>query len=242
MSQQLPLSQQLKALEQLQELDLKIDQLKKSKGALPLTLKTLDTSLQKARSAADLKKNALNEFDKAQRQTKAAIELGRDRLTRSNSRLEGVKNSQEFQAINKEIEQLKKMSTSLEEQLKKGDQDADAVRKEQDLLNSEVEKLQKERDAQNSLLSAEEGKLDGEINQLTQERAQFTSQVDRRTLATYDRVRVARNGLGIVPASGGRCKGCNMVVPPQLYNEVCRGCAVHSCPSCHRILFVPPSP
>lgn len=167
------------------------------------------------------------------------MDLARDRMSRSNSRLESVKNSQEFQAVSKEIEQLKKMNTSLEEQLKKGDLEVEGVRKEQESLLAEVTKVQTERDAQAALVSNEGGKLDQEISSYMSEREKFTSQVDRRTLSMYDRVRPARNGLGIVPATGGRCQGCNMVVPPQLFNQICKGVAVHCCPSCHRILYVP---
>jgi predicted nucleic acid-binding Zn-ribbon protein len=238
-SYQFPLSQQTKAMEQLQELDLKIDQLNRTKNGLPLTLKELNSTLNKVRMASEAKQNVLNEMDKTQRQARAALDLGRDRLTRSNGRLEGIKNSQEFQAVSKEIEQLKKMNASLEEQLKKGDQEAEVVKKELEELTATLEKNKVEYEKQSALLSAEGGKLDAEIQALTGQREQYTSQVEKRILSLYDRVRVARNGLGIVPADGGRCKGCNMVVAPQLYNEICRGTALHTCPSCHRILFVP---
>lgn len=239
MSQNLPLNQQLKALEQLQELDLKIDQLKKNKIVLPVSLKTLEVQLQKSRSLVEAKNTVLGELEKTQRQTRAALDLGKDRMARSNTRLESVKNSQEFQAVSKEIEQLKKMNTSLEEQLKKGDQEVDLIRKEQERFQAEVEKIQTERDAQATLLSSEGGKLDQEIDGLMTERAKFTPQVDTRTLALYDRVRPARKGLGIVPVDGGRCQGCNMMVPPQLYIQVCKNEVIHNCPSCHRIIFVP---
>ena len=78
-----------------------------------------------------------------------------------------------------------------------------------------------------------------DIDSLLAERAQFCSQVDQKILVQYDRVRGARGGIGIVPAVAGRCKGCNMMVPAQLYNEVQRALTLHSCPSCHRLLFVP---
>lgn len=241
MSHKLPLSQQMKALEHLQELDLKIDQLNRNKNGLPLTLKTLKDDLGKAQASVQAQKDVLAEMEKAQRQTKAALELGNDRLARSNSRYEAVQNSQEYQAISKEIDQLKKMNTSLEEQAKKSQQEMDVVSGEISKLGETVAKFQGELDGQMSLLSAEGGKLENEVAVLVQERAQYTSQVEARTLALYDRVRGARNGLGISPAAGGRCKGCNMVVAPQLYNEICRGNTMHTCPTCHRILYVPVS-
>lgn len=231
----------MKSLENLQELDLKIDQLKKSRTALPAALKAVESSLTKARAAVDTKKKALEEIEKTKRQASAAMDIHRDRVARSTSRLEEVRNSNEFQAVQKELEQLKKMSASLEEQIAKADADASAVNQDVEKLTAEMQKAQDEHDAQASALSGETGKIDSELSALLAERAKFVPNVEPRTLAAYDRVRVARGGLGIVPAVAGRCKGCNMVVPPQLFNEICKASAVHSCPSCHRILFVPAS-
>ena len=239
MTQPRPLREQLKALEHLQELDLKIDHLKKSKAALPVSLKSLDDSFNKLQHQVNIKKASIVEIEKLQRQTQAAIDLNTDRMTRANSKLETVQNGQEFQAANKEIDQLKKLNDSLLEQIKKADGDVAIVKKDIDHLDTQMGHAGTERDSKSSTVNAQLSSLDGEINTLLAERKTLASIVDSRTLAGYDRVRVARNGVGISPAVGGRCGGCNMVVPPQLYNEVQKVNALQSCPSCHRILFVP---
>lgn len=241
MSQPLPLVEQLKNLEQLQEIDLKIDSLKKNQSSLPGALKLLDDTLKKLKTQLDAKKAQIAETEKAHRQTLAALELNRDRLSRSNTKLEGVHNSQEFQAANKEIEQLKKLNATLEEQSKKSTLDQETLAKDATLLGEKVDAAQKELDAQTQVLSGQDHQFKADIGALSSERHQFSSLVENRILAQYDRVRVARNGLGIVPAVGGRCKGCNMMLPPQQFNEVQRGTQLHSCPSCHRLLYVPNS-
>ena len=239
MSQPYPLREQLKALEHLQELDLKIDRLKKDKAALPLVLKTLDDSINKVRLGLEAKKATLADIEKGQRQTQAALDLNRDRLTRSNGKLEGVQNSHEFQAANKELEQLKKLMGTLEEQNKKSATESENVTKELAETSTQQDKLKEEREAKAAELSGLGDRLDKEISSLDGERKAFTTKVETRILSQYERVRPARGGLGIVPAVGGRCKGCNMMVPPQLFNEIQRGSQIHQCPSCHRILFVP---
>ena len=238
MSQALALREQLKALENLQEIDLKIDSLKKNKGGLPAALKALDDGIAKLRSATELKQKTLGDIDKNQKQTHAAQEINRDRQARANSKLEAVQNSQEFQAANKEIEQLKKLAGTLEEQSKKGSAEMEALGKEIAEMTAQLDQLTSDREDQATKLASQDSKLDGEISSLSKERAQFTSKVEARILTQYDRVRGARGGLGIAPAIGGRCKGCNMMVPAQLFNEIQRGNQVHQCPSCHRILYV----
>jgi uncharacterized protein len=242
-SQTLPsLHEQLRVLEQLQELDLKIDRLKKSRDTLPAALGTLDTSLGKLRATAETRKTALGEFEKALRQTQAALELNRDRLTRSNSKLEAVQNSQEFQAAQKEIEQLRKLNASLEEQAKKSTTESEVIQKELSELQAQITQLEQERGSRMSELSGQATQTTAEIDVLMGERKKLVDSVERRILLQYDRIRVARAGLGVVPAIAGRCKGCNMMVPPQLYNEIQRGNQIHQCPSCHRILFAPSNP
>lgn len=233
------IKEQMRNLEQLQELDLKIQNLKKSQGELPLVLKSLDDAMAKVQNNINQKKSAIVELEKVKGQTSAALDLNRDRLTRSTSRLEAVQNSTEFQAVNKEVDQLKKLAGNLEEQSKKNTTDFDTLQKELNGFDEEYQKLKAERDVQAGHVSGQSSKFDAEISILVGERTQFTSLIDKRVLSQYDRVRVARGGLGIVPAIAGRCKGCNMVVPPQLYNQIQRGDDVHQCPSCHRILFIP---
>jgi uncharacterized protein len=237
-TQPLPLSGQLKALECLQEIDLKIDSLKKNRTGMPAQLKALDDGVMKLKLSVDAKKKSVEDIEKSQRQTHAAQELNRDRLARANSKLEAVANSQEFQAANKEIEQLKKLNTSLEEQTKKALLDIESLNKAASELTAQLEKQTNEKEAQNTILNTQGSRLDTDIASLTSERKQFVSQVEPRILTQYERIRGARAGIGIVPAIGGRCKGCNMMVPPQLFIEIQRANQLHQCPSCQRLLFV----
>jgi uncharacterized protein len=234
-----PLPVQFKALEAIQELDLKIERLQKSKGSLPESLRAMDQSLAKFQSGMAAKNNTLGEIEKVQRQNRAAQELNRDRLARSESRLTSVQNSHEYQAVNKEAEQLKKLTATLDEQFKKAESDTELLKKDLTELTAQYDKVKAERDSQAAVLAGQTQKLDTEITSLLTERSKHSSQVDKSTLSQYDRVRVARQGLGFVPAIAGRCKGCNMMVPPQLFNEIRKALVLHACPSCHRILFVP---
>ena len=141
MNQPLPLVEQLKSLEHLQELDLKIDSIKKSETGLPVALKALDDALAKLKAGLDLKKSQVSELEKVQRQTQAALDLNQDRMSRSNSKLDGVQNTQEFQAANKEIDQLKKLNASLDEQTKKSVAEIELINKDLTVLEEQFIKL-----------------------------------------------------------------------------------------------------
>ncbi len=229
----------MKALEHLQEVDFKIDHLIKRKTSLPDSVRLLNESFQKMQLTTDTKKNAFTEVEKLIRQTEAAIELNNDRLTRAHTKLETVHNSQEFQAANKEIDQLKKLNTTLDEQLKKNKQDLELLNQEINQIDTDFLKLKTDRETQMTVVSSESAQLDAEIATLTQEREKFLPSIEVRISRQYDRVRGARGGMGCVHAVGGRCSGCNMMLPPQLFNEVYRANDLQQCPSCHRILLIP---
>jgi predicted nucleic acid-binding Zn-ribbon protein len=240
-NQSIPLREQLKQLEQLQEIDLKIDSIRKQEKGLPGGLKGVEDSLKKLQFGLDQKKTDAADLEKTVRQAQAALELNQDRMTRSHARLEGVQNSQEFQAVTKEQEQLKKLNVSLEEQIQKAQADQALNQKEQAVLDGELQKLKEQLERDQAKVASQLSRHQTDLTALLEARQGFVSKIDRPTLAQYERVRGARGGVGIVPTVAGRCQGCHMMIPPQLFNELHRCNQVHACPSCHRILFLPVS-
>ena len=55
-------------------------------------------------------------------------------------------------------------------------------------------------------------------------------------LKRYGAIRM-RRGLAVTTVRNGTCQGCNMNVPPQLYNTLQRGNTLETCPYCHRIVY-----
>lgn len=234
-----PLRMQLKALEQLQELDLKIDQLKRGCGDLPAVLKDLEAKVAKIQSELAARTQVQSECEKNLRQNQAAQEMNKDRIARSASKLENVSNSQEYQAATKEVDQLKKLELTLAEQAVQIQSEIEKIQKECESIQLRLKEAVAAKDEKASSVDSQVSDLTGQIAALTAERLPFSEQVDKPLLSQYERIRPARGGLGIVPSVGGRCKGCNMVVAPQMNNELARGDVLHQCPSCFRILYFP---
>jgi len=229
----------MKLLETVQELDSKIDSVKGNKAAIPAALKASEDACGKAKTAMDQRLAAITEYEKIQKQTRAAIDLNNDRLARATSKFEAVGNTTEYAAANRELEQLRKLNLTLEDQIKKAGLDIENAQKDVLKLQDALAAVEQTRDAEAAALSGENGKFDTDITALEIEKKKHSSKIEPRLYAQYNRVRLAKNGLGIVPAVGGRCKGCNMMIPPQMYNEIQRSTQLHQCPSCYRLLYVP---
>ena len=94
-------------------------------------------------------------------------------------------------------------------------------------LNHEKETIQKE---------TEEGKR--QIESLDEECKTVAAGIDASLLSTYNRVKsLQSNGIGIVAVTDAVCQGCNMNIPPQMYNELQRGDGLKKCPICDRIIY-----
>jgi predicted nucleic acid-binding Zn-ribbon protein len=71
---------------------------------------------------------------------------------------------------------------------------------------------------------------------------QAQRQQDETTLAPeilelYERVRKARRGVALAEARDGACTACNVLLRPQVYNEVRTNESIVTCETCSRILY-----
>jgi len=235
--QKIPLKEQLKNLEHIQELDLRIDQINKKKEELPIELKNIDLKILQFTQNIEVKNTEKEDIQKNLRQVQAALELNEDRATRAQGKLDGVTSGDEFQAATKELEQLKKFNESFLEQKKKTQDLIDAL----DLSISEFQKsiddLNTEKAAKQAEIATQEGSLNKDLNELLEKRGEYVVNVERPTLSRYDRIRTARDGVGLAPASAGRCNSCNMMIPPQLFNQLMKVQEMTQCPCCQRVLY-----
>ena len=58
----------------------------------------------------------------------------------------------------------------------------------------------------------------------------------------YTQLRDQRRGQAVAEARDGSCMGCNMQLPPQLYNTLFKGDEMYFCPHCQRILILKQEP
>ena len=84
--------------------------------------------------------------------------------------------------------------------------------------------------------------LNREIDAIESRKTNVHSRLDDQLLRRYERVLARREGKAVVAAVGGKCSGCSMRLPPQLFILVQRAEVLQSCPNCQRFLyFVPPA-
>jgi predicted nucleic acid-binding Zn-ribbon protein len=240
------LRDQLVFLLQLQQSDVKVRELETAAQQLPAKLDPLRRDLAKLQTMLDAERAKLTETDNWRKAQQDMIDKDRELLKAAQTKLQASKNSKDFGAASREVENRRKSISDREAELKKvveasatstaqmltRDKDVEGVRTE--LTNSE--------DAQSEQL----GQIRAALAEATATRDAARSQVDKQWLKIYDTL-AAKRGYAVAPVIKGVCQGCHMALPPQLNNILARMESIETCPRCSRLVYrkellEPPAP
>jgi predicted nucleic acid-binding Zn-ribbon protein len=230
------LRDQLVFLLQLQQSDVKVRELETAATQLPAKLDPLRRDLAKLQTMLDAERAKLAETDAWRKTQQELIDREREALKAAQSKLQASKNSKEFGAASREVENKRKSITDREAELKKvsevsatstvqlqsRDKDVEGVRTE--LTNSE--------DAQSEQL----GSIRAALAEAIVTRDTARAQVDKQWLKIYDTL-AAKRGYAVAPVVKGVCQGCHMALPPQLNNILARMESIETCPRCGRLVY-----
>ena len=237
--------EKLRALEELQKIDLQIRELAAAAEGHPLRLKQIEGERNQAKVALDALRGRLADNERARRQQTELLGLEKEKVRKWEGRLNELKTPREYAALARELDIAKKTNTGAElelvrlgteyEELKKGLTAADAVLAEKDSV------VQREGVA----IQAQLGEIQVKVKALDVERAAAVKTVEPGLVGKYEKIRQKRGGVAVAAVVGGTCKGCQMNIPPQMANMLRNGFEIQNCPSCNRFIYaaeVAPAP
>lgn len=227
----------LAGLVRLQKIDSKLDEFATLKGELPMEVNDLEDEIQGLHSRKTRIEEEINGINEYIETRKEAIKEAEELAKKYEKQSSNVKNSREFDAINKEIE-MQQLEVKLAE---KHIKDA----------NEEMGEKVRSLDAAKKQIATKEGVLNHKKSELEKiivdtekEEKQYRKlsdnargEVDERLLYSYDRIRSSyRNGLAVVPVERDACGGCFNSIPPQRQSEIRLHKKIIVCENCGRIL------
>lgn len=224
-------------LRKLQEHDLRILEMDQRTDGLRDSLEELYALRDSLVGSLEQQKAQLEETRSLMRNKQVDLEANEERYNSSKSKINQITNSREYAALEKEIEALRKLRAQLEEEhdsLKEAVNDFSADVAEKEAKAAEVTSQIAEEEA---LVDREASATEKEIGKIEAERDKLKRDLPKALVRRYEFISSRRPGRVIVPAREGVCTGCNMMLPPQLYNEVQQAQRMQQCPSCQRILY-----
>jgi predicted nucleic acid-binding Zn-ribbon protein len=241
------LREKLKALEELQQIDLDSNEVRAEIEGLGPKRAEIDGKVKDARRAYDEEKARLDGNERERRSLETLLGMERDKVKKWEGRLGEIRTPREYAALSREIDIAKKTNDTQSEQLKALTAQAVDVQK---ALEERAEWLaEQEEAAQGGQKQLEERRaaVDERLRQLEARRAQAVAAVEPALLARYENIRRRRAGVAVAPVVGMSCSGCNRNVPPQLAIVLQRADSIETCPNCKRIIYAaealnPPAP
>lgn len=232
------LRNKLQTLYEVQEIDLRLDGIEGTRDSLLAELQLLDQKVAEARQDILAREQTLAALDEEKQGVEATLATEGDNIVRSESRLKEIKTQKEYVAVSKEISVAKKMKLELEEQLLQKIGEIDLLK--EGIAESQVNlaALDENIAAQKAEVQAKVDALDRELAEDRVAREEKTKTLPPAVMKRYGTLREMRRGLAVTEARDGSCLGCNMNLPPQLYNSLYRGEELITCPHCQRMLVL----
>jgi predicted nucleic acid-binding Zn-ribbon protein len=151
-----------------------------------------------------------------------------------------VKTNEEYHAIQRENDKQKEMIEELEDQILRLMDDFDTAELALKKAKTRFAELEKQKGEQIAEINSRLAIITDQLAVKEAERQQILPGVDPSFLNRYQRLRDITGGVAVVRVVKRTCQGCQVNVPPQIYNLVIRNEEIITCPSCRRILYYEP--
>lgn len=229
---------QIRKLVELQKLDVEIYEFKRVLKEKPALIDELSKKFESQK--AHLKE--LEEKFKVSQVERKSLELElqtkEGEIAKHNAQLSQIKTNKEYTAKLSEIEHIKADKSQIEEKILISYDDSDrlsaAITKERAFLAEEEKKfLAQKKECEDTIRELQE-----KAHALEASRNRIVPEVDKSTLARYERILANKDGLAIVPVINNSCGGCYMAFPPQLMNAIKMHDKILLCEMCARMLYL----
>jgi len=229
------ISDQLVALIRLQNIDSKIDQIKKLRGDLPDEISDMEDEKAGLTTRLEKLKQEVKDSSVAAKQAENDIKDAEGLIKKYEEQQLQVRNNREYDALTKEIEAQKQRIT-----------EATARGEELELQKPALEAAIEEAEERLKALEAELKEKQGELSEVMEDtkseqadleklRKKAEKEVDERYVRAYDRLRSrVRDGRAVVPLERGAAAGFS--VPPQRQLEIRQRNRIVACEHTGRII------
>jgi hypothetical protein len=224
-------------LVKLQEVEIETASVQARLAGFPRLLTDLDARLKASESAVTLEAGHLSKIQQAYRVQEADAKEIQTRILKSEEKLRSVKTNKEYQSSLKEIDDLKRSLSAVEDlmiaHLDEMDQVAVSVAAKGDELKRFSREIEEEKQQiRQSALFAQD-----QLDRLNDERANIIAVIEPDLLKVYETVKQNSGGVAIAVVKNAVCLGCHVNLPPQMFHDLLHFDKLLVCPHCERLIY-----
>lgn len=218
---EISVEEKLRALYDLQIIDSRLDELRSTRGELPIEVEDLEIEIEGLEKRAE-KYQAEIKMQNDEINTKnEVINHSRTLIDKYKAQQDNVRNNKEFESLEKEIE-FQDLEIQLAEK-RISEFGAKIGHKNETLeeLTTKIDELKNHLKFKKEELETLIAETQKEEEFLTEKSQEFQKNIDARLLASYQRIRNnSANGLAVVGLERGAPKGSFFTLPPQKQMEI----------------------
>ena len=232
------MQEKLALLKDLQGLDQELNQLTQGHQKLEAEEKILQGELERVQTMVDSLTAEIDSLQAQRHEFTQALMLEQDNVKKAEGRLPAIKTQKEYVAVLKEIDTAKKMNKDIHDRIQEKSGEIDALNRDREEKDAELATVATRVQARQAEITTLMAEIEGKAVKMKAQRDSLLNQVPLPLRKRYQLLMERRGGIAVVEARNGACLGCNMHLPPQLFNTLFRSEEILSCPHCSRLLFV----
>lgn len=233
------MNDQLRALYDLQELDVRIAQIRQRLAGLS-GAKALKQRLAAARANLEAAQSKLTQNETELKDNELKLQAIDEKRSKFEQRLYHTVggSTRELQAVEKEVNLLKAQQGQLDGRVLELYDIVESGRREAQAAQVEVDRIEKELSDALAHESQEHDDLEKELADLAPRREAAAARItDRHLMSRYEAVKKSV-GTGIAKVSAGKCGGCHISITAYVLGALRKDGEFQSCESCGRILLL----
>jgi predicted nucleic acid-binding Zn-ribbon protein len=231
------IEKELEMLLKLQSVDYDLGELDRSKDYLPEMIDNLEHEIADTRTALEASEKELIEQNLLNNRLDLELTTLNQELAKFQKQMMIIKTNKEYDAITNEIANRKVRISEIEEEILKALTLIDDLKEKIKEYKGKLDKIEKSNEDELVHLREELGSIDDKIKIKEGNRKNITVRIEKKLLATYERVRKGRGNQVVVAIKKRACGACYKGVPPQIIQEIRKGERVYTCDNCGRILL-----
>jgi hypothetical protein len=248
---------EIRFLLEVQTLDQEVIELNSQLARYPQIWDEVKQKLAQKKAAIEEAEKNKDRHAKERRRVEQKIRLFADDHRKYSAQLTAIKTQREFEAINRQIEQVKGKLTALEEQGVELLNNDETIEKGTEVATEEFNKFDAFAKVEKERIRVQFNTKKVRLTELEKAKAQIMAKISPEMIEIYERINRRHPGTAVVPVRSahedpnatrkaksvgkdavrpGACGGCHFGLLPDILVQVRREEKVVECPNCGRIL------
>lgn len=226
----------IQRLIELQQADREIQRLQDEVAALPRRVAEIESKLANTKAQVERAKATIKADENNRRKLELDIQSLQQKISKYRDQSLDVKTNEQYKALMHEVGFAEQEIRIIEDKILEGMLDVDDNEKKlkaaESELKAETAEIEKEK-AEARRRTAED---EAQLATLNSQRDQLRGVIAGDLLRHYDRVLKLRR-TALAEARDHKCSACQVMLRPQIYNDVRTNEHIIICDSCQRILY-----